>query len=353
MRKSFSELIQLCHELGLPTSGSESRLSLAKVLRQHLSDFDSLPHIDRMDAVEIRPTEIPEDAKFIAEEKLDGVRCRLHRMHGRTRFSTTTISDITFGFGEVHCLPEVKLNIPDGTILEGELIWPGSGYSHLGGQVRVAPLQMVTSLLSMRPEEAIDLQKAAGTFLQFCPFDALVWANENLIDVPFHQRSKRLKDIQYISNSKPVRSAESNFREFFEKVVAEGGEGIMLKDITAAYRPGQRCNAWIKVKKLLTMDAFVSAVFASPKQRVAGLEFSSCSNDGNCAVIARIANISGNLRTKIADGSIQPIGMVAEISGQEWSHKSKRLTHARIVRFRDDLSIADLEATHKYAACQC
>src|SRR5262249_51499823 len=36
-----------------------------------------------------------------------------------------------------------------------------------------------------------------------------------------------------------------------------GGEGIVLKDPAAPYRPGERTDAWLKVKRRLTLEVLV------------------------------------------------------------------------------------------------
>lgn len=38
-----------------------------------------------------------------------------------------------------------------------------------------------------------------------------------------------------------------------EKIWASGGEGVILKKLTATYRPGYRSDAWVKVKQLASM----------------------------------------------------------------------------------------------------
>src|SRR5262249_62026302 len=37
-------------------------------------------------------------------------------------------------------------------------------------------------------------------------------------------------------------------REFFARVVAQGHEGVLAKDLGSAYQPGQRSRAWKKIK---------------------------------------------------------------------------------------------------------
>ena len=45
-----------------------------------------------------------------------------------------------------------------------------------------------------------------------------------------------------------------------------GGEGIVLKEPTAIYRPGIRSAAWLKVKPKVTLEVIVSAGSSKPIQ---------------------------------------------------------------------------------------
>lgn len=47
------------------------------------------------------------------------------------------------------------------------------------------------------------------------------------------------------------------FETVFEQIVAEGGEGAMLKNINGLYVPGKRSKGWLKWKKYETIDAYV------------------------------------------------------------------------------------------------
>ena len=49
----------------------------------------------------------------------------------------------------------------------------------------------------------------------------------------------------------------SNKRAFYEDVVARGGEGVMAKNLNAAYQPGKRSEDLRKVKRAATWDAVV------------------------------------------------------------------------------------------------
>lgn len=167
---------------------------------------------------------------------------------------------------------------------------------------------------------------------------------------------------------------------FYEKIVEEGGEGIMLKDLNAQYIPEGRPKSMFKKKRFEEVDAWVSGFQEGYEDQgwkglIGALEFSCytergllhmvavCSNltledrlaVSHCAKCARenkvvpldvtVINDDGKNRVtsvKCKDhGDFPGVVMdptwydrVAEIRGQEWTPRVFRLKHANIERWR-------------------
>jgi DNA ligase 1 len=51
----------------------------------------------------------------------------------------------------------------------------------------------------------------------------------------------------------------SSAMEFFNRAIASGHEGVMAKSLDAPYAAGSRGNAWLKIKKVRTVDLVVLA----------------------------------------------------------------------------------------------
>jgi len=139
-------------------------------------------------------------------------------------------------------------------------------------------------------------------------------------------------------------------RKFFEKCIAEGGEGCILKLREGVYKEGPtRSYQQYKAKKQTEVDAVVTG-FIGPKSGrlvveglVGGLVFSAKNtNDGVWYRVGAVSNLDWNFRREISiqndDGTFKEIkaecyDWVFEIEGQDWN-KNGQLTHAKIARPR-------------------
>ena len=96
-------------------------------------------------------------------------------------------------------------------------------------------------------------------------FDVLHLDGRALLDMPLAERRALLWGLELRD---PLRRAEvfeavdvAGVDALFESVRESGHEGLMVKDPSAAYTPGRRGGAWVKLKKqFATLDVVVVAV---------------------------------------------------------------------------------------------
>jgi DNA ligase 1 len=94
-------------------------------------------------------------------------------------------------------------------------------------------------------------------------FDLIFDDGENLMNTPQAERRTRLEGLFRVTGKvKMTESAASDRRavmdEFFRRAVAEGQEGIMVKDPVGVYVPGKRADQWMKLKPAFeTLDTVV------------------------------------------------------------------------------------------------
>jgi bifunctional non-homologous end joining protein LigD len=86
----------------------------------------------------------------------------------------------------------------------------------------------------------------------FIAFDVLQVVGHDVMSEPWTDRRKRLEDLRAALDSELVTIApvaEDAARLWALKVGQQGGEGIVLEERSAPYRPGRRSLAWLKVKE--------------------------------------------------------------------------------------------------------
>ncbi|MEV1046388.1 ATP-dependent DNA ligase [Streptomyces sp. NPDC049916] len=190
------------------------------------------------------------------EEKLDGVRVQVHRDGDRVRAYTRTLDDITDRLPEL--VAAVAALPADRFILDGEVI-------ALGEDGRPRPFQETASRVGSRRDVA-----GAAAHVPVVPvfFDALSVDGEDLLDLPFAERHSALARL--VPEHLRVRRvlvpdpADPGAREaagtFLADTLERGHEGVVVKDLAAAYSAGRRGASWLKVKPVHTLDLVVLAV---------------------------------------------------------------------------------------------
>ena len=91
----------------------------------------------------------------------------------------------------------------------------------------------------------------------FMAFDILRLGEEDLTDKPYWKRKEILRDL--VGDNPTIRFVpyRRDLRKAWEKVVAEGREGLILKDFNSRYVEGERSWSWLKVKNFRTEECEV------------------------------------------------------------------------------------------------
>jgi hypothetical protein len=145
----------------------------------------------------------------------------------------------------------------------------------------------------------------------------------------------------------------------------------VLKHINSVYdaSSARRRYGWIKVKKNIEIDAYVSGfergkIGGGYERKVGALVFSVMTEEGSLP-IAKVANLPWDFRKEITEYdkthnqlelSPNVYGQVAHLIGLELSRQARRLVHPRIVYWRNDLaqdkciySFKDIDSVRKGA----
>ena len=331
-----------------------SRPPLEQIAPMLAADLRDLPQAEQ--------DRIWSDPNYITEEKLNGIRGLFHIGSSENRISTRCLSKRTGLYSEKSDhfphLRDLPLGFLDGTVLDGEILMDMSRL-FTGETFACGTLSCTMALVNASPEKAFVLQQEEG-FASFQVFDIIRYKGESLEAQPFWKRRQLLEKLFADMTAKRIDLSCLNLvtqvseekREFYEAVLASGGEGLMLKHKDGLYQHTGRSKEMLKAKRSLTVDGFIIGATAGKKGN-AGL-IGSLLIGAHDSATHKVREISGvppydlslgpnsNLRremTVLKDGKpcLAPgfLNRVVEIEAFSWN-KNKRLEHAKILRFRDD-----------------
>lgn len=159
-------------------------------------------------------------------------------------------------------------SLPIGTCLLCELYFPSAPGS-----------KNVTTIMGCLKEKAIARQEQ-GERLHLYVFDCLAYDGLSYIYNPAKHRFSNMRTFflgedlgDYVSIAKYYSGAE--LWEMLSRVLAEGGEGMVITHKEATYEPGKRpSKTTLKIKKELkqTIDCFFTGVGSAPTKEYTGKE---------------------------------------------------------------------------------
>jgi len=108
------------------------------------------------------------------------------------------------------------------------------------------------------------MRSADGRILYYV-FDVLHAAGYDLRGLPLRRRRAILEKLLPVSKTVRLSEAvERDGRAFFRAAEENGLEGVMAKDLSSAYRPGERTKDWLKIKTHKRQEAVICG-FTGPR----------------------------------------------------------------------------------------
>ena len=314
----------------------------------------------------------------VAEIKQDGVRLLIaftpgvgFELYSRNR----SVSDFLFGsytdqvYGWQRDITGNVLPFP--FIIDGELISLNPSVN--GHIVTENILSAVVAMLGMNPAESYRMQAEAGYPLRFMAFDCLMLDGQSIMHEPLKARKKQLHEVitklheaadklalpqlKWVEEVSVVKGNYEDKYSFFKQVVDQGGEGLVLKTIDSPYNPvearGGMGGGWIKMKRTTSLsvgsdlDAFISGCVPGSGELeglVGSLIFSvHLLPSGEVHELCRVSGLTDEIRRAVTatgvngEVALNPawMGRVAAVQGQDVSSRSRSLSHARILRWRE------------------
>lgn len=186
----------------------------------------------------------PEPDSVLTEIKYDGIRTQIHVDDGSAEVYTRRLERVTEQF------PEIAAEMVDAFgassyIVEGEIV----GYEPDSG----APVPF--QRLSRRVKRKYDIDQLRSEIpVRVHLFDLLFLEGDSLLEAPLEHRIETLEaglspEGTVFERAANCRSADpERVHSFYERALDAGHEGIMLKNLDAAYQPGTRVGYMMKVK---------------------------------------------------------------------------------------------------------
>ena len=213
---------------------------LAKQKRINEASFNLFHPLSFMLASPVESRAIESFEEYIAEEKFDGMRCQVHVDGAEIKLFSRDLNNVTATFPDVTEFFTGK-NLPP-TVLDGELC--------VFKNDTIMPFQLLQKRMGLKKPG----RKVLTDFpVLFISYDLLYTNGRPIFDLTFSERRDKLETLASSFNIPVTAQFDVQNRkkldELFERALAHGNEGLMLKKRLSSYEYGQRRKSWLKVKK--------------------------------------------------------------------------------------------------------
>lgn len=216
-----------------------------------------------------------------------------------------------------------------------DLIIAGEGCAPSG------KLEDAKSIFGSYPDHSLRVQQEKGLAF-FSPVNITRWNGEDLSHIPFGERRDVLT---HAVQALIVAGVKNLFQEvlydrwkkgLFDKVVSEGGEGVVVKSLRGFE------SDWFKVKRVHTWDAvivgFTEAQYGKTGKfagLIGAIRYGFHDMGGKLVEVGACSGMTNEQRVAFSAAQESFIGRVIEIRGQELGNRGA-IMFPRFVRIRDD-----------------
>lgn len=350
-------------------------VTFGRTMRDQLHDVQLAFRYDNLKAEE-QEAVLADGNAWVAEEKFDGCRMVLiyHPDEGFSAFgrnrSVITLLPLEYTDkllmpldGELKTLREFAGRWREEFVLDCELIT--DGFVELNnGNFTGKGLNAVTAMLQLSAPESHLAQRTTAP-MELVAFDFLPIERERIYtDIFFKDRLELMKGLPNLDRSvRMPQQWERGKKAYFESLVVDGEEGVVLKNLNYFYVPAiggfRDKNSTIKLKRAMSMasskdiDTFVIGYTNGDEWDkvglISGLKLGVHLIDGDKEEVHWLATVSGmplQMRMKLSeirDGrpalKQEFMGKVLTVDGQDISARNQRISHAKadwVRGFRSD-----------------
>ncbi len=176
----------------------------------------------------LRSSELPDEAEWLHELKLDGYRCIAIKTNGEVQLRSRNDNDFAERFPSI---ANALAKMPDETVIDTEIVALDE---------------------SGRPSFNLLQNHSSSHAPLLCyVFDLLILNGKNVMGETLDARRALLERKVLSKLADPIRYSpefEGSMKDLIEAVKAQGFEGIIAKLRTSSYEPGLRSGAWRKMR---------------------------------------------------------------------------------------------------------
>ena len=269
---------------------------------------------------------------IVVEYKYDGWKAQVIKDGGKVHIYSRRGEEVT---GNFPAIAKAVGGLPDGTLVEGELVYWDKGKQDV---------TKVTSLAGSSAETAVEKAKGLPGKMKLHLYDILWHKGRNVADEPFSKRRALLESAVETSDTVLLTEQHpfSKWQETMNQAVEKGGEGIVLKLKGAKYQYKPKGESEPKPADTMWKykggagkhgsDDYV--VYGTAKSKTGKLmaKFGQY-HKGKLYAISEIGNFSAENEAEI-EKRLAKGPFVIEIGFQE--RVPGGLRHQKFLRFRDD-----------------
>lgn len=304
---------------------------------------------------------------YLAQTKKDGFLYQLEKTNdGKVYLFSRNKSKITGELTEkIAQVPHIeewaKETIPNGTILIGEVYYPGEKSN------------AVSTVMGSLPEKAITRQKEKGK-IHYYIHDMIRYAGHDYLDKGFQERYENLSENiqscgEWLEIADIFENGENmyNIEDTIQSLLSSGEEGAVLKLKSGLYIPSKRPVYNFKIKEEQNDIDLIITGLMDPVKKYTGKELDSWEyfdengypvtkayyygwknavqvsgyKDGKLTVVGTVASgITDEMKKDMAEHPENYIGAVCELQAMSWTADGA-LRHPRFIRMRPDKSAGE------------
>lgn len=253
------------------------------------------------------------------EYKYDGFRLMIHKYNGKIFLFTRRLENVTKQFPDV--VDAVNRNVQgESFIIDSEAV----GYDPKTGKYK--PFEAISQRIKRKYEVDRLIRELP---VELNVFDVIYYDGKSMINEIFSNRRKLLEKIVK-KKDKVIRPSaikiihnEKEAKDFYEKALKSGEEGVMIKNLQGEYQQGRKVGYMAKLKpNVKDLDLVIVAAEHGNGKRAGWLTsyIVACRNKGE---FLEVGKVSSGLKEKKEEGTSyeEMTEMLKKISVKEEGNK--------------------------------